>query len=253
MTRGKNLLHQPVISASLLLAVILAFTGAFDTFQVILPLRFAYRLLAISVGAGFLLLFMRLASRTSSLAAARNIIAAFGAAVPATLAVWLLGIVLFSASASLPRLLGLYPAVVVVNGLLIALWRLTERRETIIEVAPAAFVATPDDTVPPALAERLPPRLARSRLLAIEAQDHYLRVLTQDGSALVHMRLADALTALEGSDGARVHRSWWVARCAVDDAEWSGGRGQLTLLEGTTVPVSRTFADAAKTMARRPC
>lgn len=88
--------------------------------------------------------------------------------------------------------------------------------------------------------------MARARLVAFEAEDHYLRVRTEAGSALVLMRLGDALEALSGLDGFRTHRSWWVARTAVEAVRWKGGRGVLTLSDGASAPVSRTYAVALK-------
>ncbi len=96
--------------------------------------------------------------------------------------------------------------------------------------------------VPPAIAEKLPPRLARAELIAVEAEDHYLRIHTSAGNDLILMRFADALAALKECDGVQAHRSWWVARCAVDATRWSRGRGELRLKNGLAVPVSRSFA-----------
>jgi DNA-binding LytR/AlgR family response regulator len=45
-----------------------------------------------------------------------------------------------------------------------------------------------------------------------------------------------------------VHRSWWVARDAVVEAERGDGRAILTLKGGAKVPVSRTYA---KTLRER--
>jgi DNA-binding LytR/AlgR family response regulator len=56
------------------------------------------------------------------------------------------------------------------------------------------------------------------------------------------MRLADAIGELEGIEGAQVHRSWWIARDAITEAERGDGRATLTLKDGVTVPVSRTYA-----------
>ena len=80
----------------------------------------------------------------------------------------------------------------------------------------------------------------------MEAEDHYLRIRTDAGSALILMRLGDALEALASRDGFRTHRSWWVARTAVEAARWKAGRGALTLSDGSTAPVSRTYAPALK-------
>lgn len=110
----------------------------------------------------------------------------------------------------------------------------------------APLAAPPEGVAPPAIRAKLPPRLARARLIAVEAEDHYLRVRTEAGSDLVLMRFGDALGALAGADGFRTHRSWWVARSAVETACWKGGRGELKLADGSAAPVSRTYAAALK-------
>jgi hypothetical protein len=94
----------------------------------------------------------------------------------------------------------------------------------------------------PALTEKLPPRLRRVPLLALQAEDHYLRVHTAAGDCLVLMRLGDAIAAVGALDGARTHRSWWVAREAVDQVSRGDGRATLTLKNGVEAPVSRTYA-----------
>jgi DNA-binding LytR/AlgR family response regulator len=104
---------------------------------------------------------------------------------------------------------------------------------------PAAVTADPP-TLPAALIERLPPRLQSGRLLALEAEDHYLRVHTDLGSDLVLMRMVDAIALLADVPGARVHRSWWVARAAVVDTVRDGERLLLKLTGGLAAPVSRT-------------
>lgn len=95
--------------------------------------------------------------------------------------------------------------------------------------------------LPPLLAEKLPHRLRAGRLLAIEAEDHYLRVHTDLGSDLVLMRMADACALLDDSAGARVHRSWWVARDAVQAVRLQSGRMELALPGDISAPVSRAM------------
>lgn len=112
--------------------------------------------------------------------------------------------------------------------------------------APRATAPAPQGVAPADLRSRLSPRLARARLIAVEAEDHYLRVRTDAGSDLVLMRFSDALEALGACDGFRTHRSWWVARTGVETARWKGGRGELVLSDGSTAPVSRTYAAALK-------
>ena len=118
---------------------------------------------------------------------------------------------------------------------------------------PVALVLRPAAAAPreirqtktPSFLERIPPALGRD-LLALEMEDHYLRVHTAQGSALILLRLRDALSELDGADGLQVHRSWWVARNALDGATREAGKPVLKLKNGLSVPVSRSFRAAVK-------
>ena len=99
----------------------------------------------------------------------------------------------------------------------------------------------PAGAPPPRFWSRLPAKLAGAKLWAVEAEDHYLRLYTSKGEDLILMRLADALVELEGIEGARTHRSWWVARDALLRAERAEGRATLSLVGGLKVPVSRAY------------
>lgn len=88
---------------------------------------------------------------------------------------------------------------------------------------------------------RIPGHLG-STLLALEMEDHYLRVHTDRGSDLILCRFGDALAELSGADGLQVHRSWWVARAAlVGSRRLDGGRVVLMLSNDLEAPVSRSF------------
>lgn len=102
-----------------------------------------------------------------------------------------------------------------------------------LPLGPLAAVAVPG------FARRIPASLGGS-LLALEMEDHYLRVHTTAGSALILMRLSDALVELAGFDGLQVHRSWYVARAAVISLQREGQRLSLILVNQMRVPVSRT-------------
>ena len=95
---------------------------------------------------------------------------------------------------------------------------------------------------PPKFLERLPLKLRGAEVWAVEAEDHYLRLHTSKGQDLILLRLSDAIDELGGLEGAQVHRSWWVARAAVVEAQRGDGRAVLTLKDGSQVPVSRTYA-----------
>lgn len=79
------------------------------------------------------------------------------------------------------------------------------------------------------------------RLLALSAEDHYLRVHTEQGSTLILRRLADAIAELPADAGRQVHRSHWVAQAAVQRVDRDGARLVLVLTNGLRIPVSRTY------------
>lgn len=79
----------------------------------------------------------------------------------------------------------------------------------------------------------LPFELRASRVLSLSSEDHYLRVHTPSGEALIHMTLAAASEMLP--DGFQIHRSHWVAK----DAIKSFGVTKVELITGLSLPVSR--------------
>lgn len=89
-------------------------------------------------------------------------------------------------------------------------------------------------------------------ILCLAMEDHYVRVHGADGSALHLGRMSDAVEALAGADGLRVHRSWWVATAAVLSVEWDGRRLGLRLTNGLAVPVSVPYRAAVLRRFGRP-
>ena len=102
---------------------------------------------------------------------------------------------------------------------------------------PAAF--------PSALLRRLP-RGIGSDIIALETEDHYLRVHAAGGSALILMRMADAVALLDPKLGTQVHRRWWVAEAAVAGLQAEGQKLSLCLTDNRRVPVGRTFSAAVR-------
>ncbi|MBA2918084.1 MULTISPECIES: LytTR family DNA-binding domain-containing protein [Sphingomonas] len=98
---------------------------------------------------------------------------------------------------------------------------------------------------PSALLSRLPPGIG-GEIIALETEDHYLRVHALGGSALILMRMADAVALLDPKLGAQVHRRWWVAHTAVAGVRIDGQRLSLCLTDNSLVPVGRTFSTAVK-------
>jgi LytTr DNA-binding domain len=83
-------------------------------------------------------------------------------------------------------------------------------------------------------------------LLYLEAEEHYLRVVTRHGSKLIRCRMRDAIAALPPGVGLQVHRSWWVSKAAVTCAAPAGKSVLLLMRDGARVPVSLGYREAVK-------
>jgi hypothetical protein len=90
-----------------------------------------------------------------------------------------------------------------------------------------------------ALRAKLPPGLRHASILALSAEDHYVRVRTDRGEALVLINLAVAITALGEEAGVRIHRSHWVSRRLAEAASLRASRRGVRVDNDTVLPVSR--------------
>jgi DNA-binding LytR/AlgR family response regulator len=113
-------------------------------------------------------------------------------------------------------------------------------------VAAAATPLPAAPAPPPTLLAKLPVKLQDATILALQGEDHYVRVHTSAGSELILMRLSDAIDGMGGTPGARTHRSWWVAKVALASTRRDNGRITLVLSGGLEVPVSRGYASELK-------
>lgn len=109
-------------------------------------------------------------------------------------------------------------------------------------------VAVPEPEADPAQAfrQRLSAKRREAALIAVQAEDHYLRVHTDAGDELITARFGDAMAELAAAKGFQTHRSWWVAADAIDEVTWLRGRGEARLKCGLTVPISRSNAGPLK-------
>jgi len=96
----------------------------------------------------------------------------------------------------------------------------------------------------PTFLARIKPELG-STVLALAAEQHYLRVYTTLGNDLILYRFADAVREM-GARGVQVHRSYWVAKDAGASTEMDATKAQIVLKNGLKVPVSRTYKLAAR-------
>lgn len=106
------------------------------------------------------------------------------------------------------------------------------------EAPPQASSLQPAQAAANPLFDALPPHLG-SDIIALEMEDHYVRVHTALGSEMVLMRLRDAMAHVNDIEGRQTHRSWWVARGAVEDVVRDGRNVRLILPRNIEAPVSR--------------
>ncbi|MDP5104085.1 MAG: LytTR family transcriptional regulator DNA-binding domain-containing protein [Erythrobacter sp.] len=249
------------------IGVFLALSGAFGSMALPLPVRLVSWVGFAWLGYGFfrpMETVVGWAERTLDLPRWGLWVAGcLIASAPMTLAVLAIG--------SLPgplvwpsgaMMMGTYPSVLVIGGAVTLLFNLVKpgQREaqavaapmptasppaTSIPHVPAPVAApmpvaevTPPPPLPNPLFDQLPPELG-SDIIALEMEDHYVRVHTALGSALVLMRLRDAMVLIADVEGMQVHRSWWVARAAVEDVLRDGRNIRLKLARDVEAPVAR--------------
>ena len=150
--------------------------------------------------------------------------------------VWLLNSYLFEGWGRGAQWLWLVFIILVISGGVHALFRWFQPRPD--PVANTKFLA------------RLPMPI-RGNLIRLEAQDHYLQVVTEKGADLILMRMSDAESDL-GKTGLRVHRSHWVAHSAIREVLRKQGRISLSMQDGAVVPVSRGYVAALKAASLLP-
>lgn len=95
----------------------------------------------------------------------------------------------------------------------------------------------------PRLLDRLPDDI-RAPLVALEATDHYTRITTDRGSAVILLRFSDAIAEAAPTPGLRLHRSHWVAIDRIAAVRRDGPRAVVTTVAGHDLPVSRGHVPA---------
>lgn len=148
--------------------------------------------------------------------------------------------------------LGVLAIVFSLNGLAIGSWALgrdlwglganvTGIAIVIATILQIAHAPRPQhqDPQPPALLERVPLE-KRGPLVSISVEDHYVRVRTTKGEAMILMRLGDAIRGVGDTPGRQVHRSHWAALDQIMAVTRKGDGALLRMSHGPDIPVSRT-------------
>jgi hypothetical protein len=222
--------------------LVMGVLGPYRTVDVAPLLRTAYWLVAV-IGSGLVGIAVdALLGPHIRAFWARVVVVALAMTPPVTLFVYALNAWMLD----LPRRWWLLPQlawqVLVIALLLVALRALAWRR--IVETR--TIVVPPLPEAERAFRLRLSAKRRAARLIAVEAEDHYVRVHTDTGSELVSMRFSEAIEDLAQAYGYRLHRSWWAAADAIEAVRWKRGSGEARLVGGLLAPVSRSCATALK-------
>ncbi|MGH8219691.1 MAG: LytTR family DNA-binding domain-containing protein [Steroidobacteraceae bacterium] len=226
---------------ALLAAAFMAVAGPFGTWQEPLLERLGFWVLGIGASglAGLALDHpLRRIAWLSQRPGARALLIVALIAGPAGLLASVIAAALQRSPINWPLYFRTLPEILLVGVGLVALLRFAASRGRGAGGPAASDGPTPDGL--------LPLKFSGARLLALEAQDHYVRVHTDRGASLVLMAFGTALSKVAHLDGRRVHRSWWVARFAIAGVERGDGRATLSLQGGARAPVSRRFARALR-------
>ncbi|WP_294174591.1 LytTR family DNA-binding domain-containing protein [uncultured Sphingomonas sp.] len=236
------------LAAALVIGVLLAAVGPYGTFgQAALPERLIYWvavvLLAFAIYRPSCALGARAAQALGLPAGSGWCAAVLAMSFPVTLAVWLASYRHTpSLWPSLEEYVGFYGSVILIGaGLMLVIWLVNRAFAPVPKLAggpPPERMEKAPGASSPRIMNRLPPEL-RGPVLALQMEDHYVRVQTEAGSTLLLMRMRDAVAETEPMEGSQVHRSWWVSRAAVEKVERDGRRASLVLRNGLRVPISR--------------
>jgi uncharacterized membrane protein SpoIIM required for sporulation len=81
-------------------------------------------------------------------------------------------------------------------------------------------------------------------LLAVRAEQHYIRIWSDRGTDMVRYRFRDLMGQLGNCPGGQVHRSWWVNFDAVQSVNNEGRKLELTISPDLIVPVSVSYRNS---------
>ncbi|WP_430430897.1 LytTR family DNA-binding domain-containing protein [Oceanicaulis sp.] len=230
-----------------LAGLFLALVGPFATIQESLPLRLVYWIGVMVAGGGLLAVGERLFSHLLPQMALWRRVLTTAAVItaPQTGVVIAAEALVFDNPVSLVLYARLLPAVLIISIAALSVMLLTRTalsRPAIAGPEPGGEALEPD-----LLAQHLPAPLRGAEILALQAEDHYVRIHTDAGSHLVLMRFADAIALAETTrPGHRLHRSWWAATDAITAIKYNRGSGQAELKGAITAPVSRSSYPALR-------
>jgi len=102
----------------------------------------------------------------------------------------------------------------------------------------------------PGFIQRLPIILPPEDILAIKAEQHYVKVITPEKNYMVLYRFSDAVNELSNRPGQQVHRSYWVNTGTIKTVHAKAKDFYLLLENGEKIPVSGPYQGFIREVAR---
>lgn len=233
--RGSTLLVMRWVGLAVIAGTILAILGPFGSYMNGGPVRlFGYWIGAMLLGLGFYGAAYRIAA-IATMIGSRSwwlalLVGSLVASIPEALVTRMVAFRLWPELARLDLPLGLWFVQTATIGLV--------AMTGVVLVQRRSSSASHDDAVSSPSAAPITEPLG-GEVLALQMEDHYVRVHRPAGSELILMPLGRAIEAVD-ADGLRTHRSWWVAAHAVTAVEGNARSMRLRLSNGLVAPVARS-------------
>jgi len=121
--------------------------------------------------------------------------------------------------------------------------------DAVDELGTAGTPGATAETRQPAFMTLLPADRRTERIIALKAEQHYVRIYTAKGENLIHEKFRSAILEFERCGGLQVHRSYAVNPAFMTEVASADGTYQITMANGLTVPVSRSHIAVVRRLA----
>ncbi len=237
------------LAIMVLFGLFFASIGPFDTIDAPIGPRMAYWLVTMVVGGLLIKAVEFVLDRVWPInhRILRALVLAVAVTPFQTLVVMFSGILIFPNPLGPTLYFALLPAVWIISLAVVAILELLHLSLSRRSASALAEGERLIGGMPEALVRHLPAKLRTATLFALQAEDHYVRIHTENGSTLILMRFSDAVAEVEKTmKGFRLHRSWWASEDGLVSVSYKRGTGEATLKGDLKAPVSRTYAKSLK-------
>lgn len=98
----------------------------------------------------------------------------------------------------------------------------------------------------PSFMTLVPEKHQHEQVVAVKAEQHYVRVYTRLGDDLIHERFRSVVSEYEHFGGVQVHRSFAIHPDFIQGIMFENGQATIALVNGLSIPVSRSYTAIAR-------